>query len=378
MKSLLPELRIGQYEPRFPIIQGGMGVMVSGPKLAGAVAAAGGVGTIASVGLASSLPDMGGKEFFKKNIDLLKKFIADAKVAAKGGLVAVNAMCALTDYDDHIRASCDGGADIIISGAGLPLHLPELTESRKDIALIPIISSVKAANIIVSRWKKRYGRRPDAFVVETPNSAGGHLGARDETEAMNCDLSLEKVVPELVRYLREVGLPIPVIAAGGIWDGEDMAKAFTMGAKGVQMGTRFAATVEGDTSDRFKQAYVDADDSDVVLIKSPCGLPGRAIRNPFVEKYLDGMLEKASCSVGCLSHCVCRIKHETFCIADALVKAYRGDWENGLFFCGSNVGKVKSIENVASLMKELVDGCLSAMEESVPDQGRHEKHIITA
>ncbi|MDO5562716.1 MAG: nitronate monooxygenase, partial [Synergistaceae bacterium] len=145
------------------------------------------------------------------------------------------------------------------------------------------------------------------------------------------------------------------------WDGEDMAEAFAMGARGVQMGTRFAATVEGDASDRFKQAYVDANEGDVVLIKSPCGLPGRAIRSPFVERYLGEMLDKASCSVGCLSHCVCRIKHETFCIADALVKAYRGDWENGLFFCGSNVGKVKSVVSVGGLMKELVDGCLEAM-----------------
>lgn len=358
---VLPKLRIGMFEPEYPIIQGGMGVMVSGPSLAGAVAAAGGIGTIASVGLASSLPDFSAKEFFTKNIVLLKRFIAEAKARSKAGLVAVNAMCALTDYDDHIRAACDGGADIIISGAGLPLRLPELTEGHKEVALVPIVSSVKAANIIVSRWKKHYDRTPDAFVIETPNSAGGHLGARDETEAMNGDLSLKKVVPELVRYLDEENIDIPVVAAGGIWDGEDMAEAFAMGARGVQMGTRFAATVEGDASDRFKQAYVDANEGDVVLIKSPCGLPGRAIRSPFVERYLGKMLDKASCSVGCLSHCVCRIKHETFCIADALVKAYRGDWENGLFFCGSNVGKVKSVVSVGGLMKELVDGCLEAM-----------------
>ncbi|MDO5562717.1 MAG: nitronate monooxygenase, partial [Synergistaceae bacterium] len=208
---VLPKLRIGMFEPEYPIIQGGMGVMVSGPSLAGAVAAAGGIGTIASVGLASSLPDFSAKEFFTKNIVLLKRFIAEAKARSKAGLVAVNAMCALTDYDDHIRAACDGGADIIISGAGLPLRLPELTEGHKEVALVPIVSSVKAANIIVSRWKKHYDRTPDAFVIETPNSAGGHLGARDETEAMNGDLSLKKVVPELVRYLDEENIDIPNI-----------------------------------------------------------------------------------------------------------------------------------------------------------------------
>lgn len=332
--------------------------MVSGPKLAGAVAAAGGVGTIASVGLAASSPDfrlaVGRSSIDEQNHKILKRYVKEAKEASNGGVIAVNCMCALSDYEGLVRASCEAGADMIISGAGLPLKLPQLTEEHPETALVPIVSSVKAAGLILSRWTKHYNRVPDAFVVETPNTAGGHLGARDAGEAMDAKFSLKEVVPAMVKYIKELGLNIPVISAGGIWDGKDIKEAVEMGASGVQMGTRFAATEEGDASDRFKQAYIDAEDDDVVIIKSPCGLPGRAIMSPLIERYFSGALEKMSCQAGCLSHCICRIQHETFCIADALVSAYKGDWENGLFFCGSNVSKVKSIQKVKDLMKELV------------------------
>ncbi len=355
----IPSLKIGKHTPLYPIIQGGMGIMISGPKLAGAVAAAGGIGTIASVGLAVASSDYNPKKMYSQNVVMLKKFIAEAKAAANGGVIAVNCMCALTDYDTLVRASCEGGADIIISGAGLPLRLPELTQDYPDTALVPIVSSVKAANIIISRWTKHYNRLPDAFVVETPNSAGGHLGARDAEQAMDLSLSLSEVVPALAAYLKKQGLDIPIISAGGIWDSRDMMDAFAMGASGVQMGTRFAATEEGDSAERFKQAYVDAKEEDVVIIKSPCGLPGRAILNPFVERYFGNMLEKTSCKANCLSHCLCKLNEGTFCIADALISAYKGDWENGLFFCGTNVAKVKSIVKVKDLMKELIDGCIT-------------------
>ena len=354
----IPSLEIGNCKPAYPVIQGGMGVMISGPRLAGAVAAAGGIGTIASVGLAASTDEFnmnaGGRQMNSQNKVVLEKYIKTAKEHSNGGIIAVNCMCALSDYDELVRTSCEAGADMIISGAGLPLKLPSLTEDHPETALVPIVSSVKAANLILNRWQKHYNRLPDAFVVETPNTAGGHLGARDAVQAMDTSLALSEVVPGLVSYLKELGANIPVIAAGGIWDGADIKKAFNLGAAGVQMGTRFAATVEGDASDRFKQAYIEAEDSDVVLIKSPCGLPGRAIMSPLIERYFSGALEDARCKVACLSHCICRLQHETFCIADALISAYRGDWENGLFFCGSNVSKVKSIQKVKDLMNELM------------------------
>lgn len=349
-------LRIGKHESKYPIIQGGMGVMISGPNLAGAVAAAGGVGTIASVGLAVASPNYTGTNIATENLVMIKKSVEKARKLANGGVLAMNCMCALSDYEDMIHASCDAGIDMIISGAGLPLKLPELTKDYPDTALVPIVSSVKAADIIMRRWERYYGRLPDAFVVETPNTAGGHLGARDEAHAMDSTLSLKAVVPALVEFLKNLGLNIPIISAGGIWDSKDIKDAFDMGAAGVQMGTRFAATEEADVSNRFKQAYLDAEEGDVVIIKSPAGLPGRVLFSPLVKRYLGGMLEKATCKSRCLTHCICRIQHETFCIADALMSAYRGDWENGLFFCGSNVTKLKKIVKVRDLMEELVIG----------------------
>lgn len=351
----IPVLKIGKHESRVPIIQGGMGVMVSGPRLASAVAAAGGVGTIATVAVAVSSPDFDkGKPLAVQNKSAVARCIAEARAKADGGVLAVNCMCALTDYEMQVRTACESGIDIIISGAGLPLKLPELTADYPDVALVPIVSSVKAAHLILSRWKKSYGRLPDAFVVETPNKAGGHLGARSVDKVMAPELALEEVVPELVTYLAGHGLSIPVIAAGGIWDGEDMQRMFDLGASGVQMGTRFAATEEGDASERFKQAYVEAKEDDVVLIESPCGLPGRAILSPLIERYIKDKVSKISCWANCLSHCRLRSERETFCIADALIAAYRGDWENGLFFCGSNVGKVTSIRKAREIIDELM------------------------
>ncbi|GAB6280600.1 MAG: nitronate monooxygenase family protein [Thermovirga sp.] len=354
MPNSLPVLKIGKHTPRYPLIQGGMGVRISGPSLAGAVARAGGIGTIASVGLAVASEIFNGKNYFEANQIVLKEDIATARKAAEGGVLAVNAMVAITDYDLHVKAACEGGADIIISGAGLPLKLPELTKDFPDVALVPIVSSTKAADLIVRRWDKLYGRLPDAFVVETPLYAGGHLGVTKMEQVMDEALSLETVVPELVRYIEdEVKTDIPVIGAGGIWDRHDMEKIFALGAKGVQMGTRFAATVEGDADIRFKQALIDATDDDVVIIKSPVGIPGRALRSPFVRKYLDGTVESKPCFANCLSHCSYRTDKKAFCIAQALVDAYRGDWEEGLFFCGSNVSRIDGMETVDGIFEEL-------------------------
>jgi len=352
----LPVLKIGKHQPKYPIVQGGMGVMISGPRLAGAVAAEGGIGTLASVGLGVLTEGYNSRNFAELNSIMLAKYIKQAKETAKGGVLAVNCMCALCDYESLVRTSCEAGADIIVSGAGLPLKLPELTDSFPDVALVPIVSSVKAANIIINRWKKHYDRYPDGIVVETPNTAGGHLGARDIEQVSDPELALKVVVPALFEYLKEKELDIPIIAAGGIWDSNDISEAFSMGASGVQIGTRFAATEEGDSSDRYKQSYIDAKEEDVVLINSPCGLPGRAINSPMVKRFLAGIQDKMPCKTPCLTHCLCRTKHETFCIADALVKAYKGDWENGLFFCGSNVSRVTSIMKVKDLMRELLEG----------------------
>ena len=349
----LPTLKIGKYMPKFPVIQGGMGVLISGPNLSGTVAAEGGIGTLATVGIGMATMTCSVDNFFRKNVEALKDAVAKAREKAKGGILAANCMCALQDYEQQVRAVCEAGIDIIISGAGLPLKLPELTKDFPDVALVPIVSSLKAASLIVRRWLKSYNRAPDAFVVETPNSAGGHLGASKIEQVDDKALSLETVVPELVAWLKEIKLNIPVIAAGGIFDRSEMLHAFELGASGVQMGTRFAASAEGDASDAFKQAYVNAKKEDVVLINSPCGLPGRALRSPMVEQFLANIDHNDPCIANCLAHCVYRATHKTFCIARALVEALQGNWNEGLFFCGSNVWRVDKIQSVREIFADL-------------------------
>ena len=330
---------------------------ISGAGLAGNVAKLGAVGTIASVGLSHNSPHFvsGKKNYFEANEIVIKEVIQEArKIAGPEGILAVNCMVALTDYDTEVRAAAEGGVNVIISGAGLPLRLPEYTKDFPDVALVPIVSSAKAASIITRRWEKHYGRRPDGFVVETPATAGGHLGASSMEQVYDPALSLAVALPDTVRFVtEEMKSDIPVIAAGGIWNREDIDRAFEWGAKGVQMGTRFATTAEGDASLRFKQAYIDAKEEDVVLIHSPAGLPGRAIKNPFVAKYLEGEVESYPCFANCLTHCRYRNTRETFCIAMALVDAFNGKWETGLFFCGSNVVKAHRIETVAEIINEL-------------------------
>lgn len=356
--SQLPVLKIGKHQPLYPLIQGGMGVAISGPNLAGHVARCGGVGTIASVGLACNSPHYNGRNYFEANQLAVKEGIQEArKIAGPNGVVAVNCMVALTDYDRHVKSACEGGVDVIISGAGLPLRLPEYAKEYPDVALVPIVSTAKAASLITRRWEKTYGRIPDGFVVETPKYAGGHLGVTKMDQVDDDEFSLEKVVPELVEYVeKEMRKDVPVIAAGGIWDRKDMEWAFGLGAKGVQMGTRFACTFEGDASERFKQAFIDAREEDVVIIQSPAGLPGRALRSPFIDQYLKGHVESKPCIANCLTHCRYKTERETFCIAQALIDAYRGNWEEGLFFCGSNVTKVEKMEHVEDIMKELFPG----------------------
>ena len=356
-KKKIPILKIGKHQPLYPLIQGGMGVDISGFNLAGHCAKNGIIGTIASVGLCHNSPVYIPEKhnYFEANQIVIKEAIKKAKdISGSKGIIAVNCMVALTDYDTQVRAAAEGGADIIISGAGLPLRLPDYTKDFPDVALVPIVSSAKAASLISRHWEKKYKRLPDAFVVEEPATAGGHLGAMTMEQVYDPALSLERAVPDVVAYVEnELKIKIPVIAAGGIWDKKDLERVFDLGASGAQMGTRFACTVEGDASERFKQAYIDAKEEDVVLIHSPAGLPGRAIKNPFVAKYLDGHVESKPCFANCLTHCKYRKTRETFCIAAALVDAQAGNWETGLFFCGSNVVKANKIENVKDIIDEL-------------------------
>lgn len=296
-----------------------------------------------------------GTNYFEINEIAMAEAVRKARELAPDGVLAVNCMVALTDYDRQVRSACEAGVDIIISGAGLPMKLPEYTKDFPNVALVPIVSSVKAADLIIRKWGKQHDRLPDAIVVETPLYAGGHLGATKMEHVTDETFSLESVVPELVRYLEEtIGADVPVIAAGGIWDRADMEHAFSLGARGVQIGTRFACTFEGDADMRYKQAFVDATEEDVVVIMSPVGIPGRALRNPFVAKYIEGEVESKPCIAACLSHCTYLRERKTFCIAQALVDAYQGNWETGLFFAGSNVTKCTKLERVEEIFEDLV------------------------
>ena len=352
MSNKLNPLIIGDLEIKIPIIQGGMGVQVSMASLASAVANCGAAGTIASVGLGYGREDSE-SDYLKSSREGLQVEIRQAKQLTKG-VVGVNIMVALSNYEDLVRTSVSEKTDFIASGAGLPLKLPEFTEGA-SIKLLPIVSSARAADIIIRTWKKRYNRLPDAIIVEGP-LAGGHLGFRADDLKSQQAKSLENLVTEVLEvvkgYETKLGINMPVIAAGGIFDGKDVAKFLRLGAKGVQIATRFVATFECSVPDKFKQAYLAARDEDVVIIDSPVGMPGRAVRTKFVDRVVRGERVSFRCTYRCLRSC--DPKTVPYCIAKALCNAVIGDLDNAVVFAGSNVSKVKRIVSVKDLMDEVV------------------------
>ncbi|MDH5526774.1 MAG: nitronate monooxygenase family protein [Nitrospirota bacterium] len=356
----LPQLRVGKHTARLPIIQGGMGIRISGARLAGAVAKEGAVGVIASValGIKSSYYKKK-KDYFEANKLALRDEIAMARKTAPDGVIGVNCMVAITDYEAMSRTAAENGANLIISGAGLPLQLPSFTKDFPDCALVPIVSTAKAAQVLCRRWEGTHGRLPDAFVVENPNTAGGHLGASRE-QLGDPVYNLEKVIPEIIEYLDSEGYDIPVLAAGGVWDRTDIDRMFEHGASGVQMATRFVCTHECDADDVFKLQFLKRKPSDVVIVDSPAGLPGRAIGTELVQRIQDGGKVAMQCFANCLKKCLCRDDKTTFCIAYALDKAVRGNLEEGLFFTGSNLARSESIVSVRELLEELCEALTPA------------------
>ncbi len=352
---MIRSLKIGKHAARFPLIQGGMGVRVSAAGLAGHVARCGGIGIVATAGLALNSPRYDGSNFFAADSAALKDELAKAYAIAPGGIIGTNCMVAVTNYDDIVRASCEGGAKIIISGAGLPLNLPGLTADFPDVALVPIVSSVKAAELIARKWHKGFNRLPDAVVVEDPDTAGGHLGEKLENIGTG-EYDQYATVRGVKEYFRqEWQLDIPVIAAGGIWDRADLHHALDEGADGVQMASRFVCTEECDASPAFKQAYLDCTPEDIGLIMSPAGLPGRALKGN-IEQVRQHDIDRAIiCPSGCLKKCAYKAGQERFCIVHALDRAQRGDMETGLIFCGSNAWKADRITTVQAIFDELFD-----------------------
>lgn len=346
-------LTIGKHTVRFPLIQGGMGVRVSGGRLAGHVARCGGVGIVASAGLGLARAPSGANRYFAADRAALQEEIAKAYAIAPDGVVGVNCMMAVSDYDDLVVAACEAGAKLVISGAGLPLHLPGLTRDYPDVALVPIVSSVRAAELIARKWKKGFDRLPDAVVVEDPDTAGGHLGEKLENIGTGA-YDQYATVRGVKQLFRETwGVDVPVLAAGGIWDRNDLLRALEEGADGVQMATRFVCTEECDASDAFKQAYIRARRSDIGLIMSPAGLPGRALKGNLDQIRERDLEAGATCSVACLKKCTYKAGRERFCIVHALDRARRGDVDTGLIFCGTNAWRSERVVPVQEIFDEL-------------------------
>ena len=354
-----PSLIIGDLTVRVPIIQGGMGVGISLSGLASAVAEAGGIGVIAAAGIGMGKPGYA-TNFIETNNQALREEIRTARHNTSGA-VGVNIMVALTNYADLVATAVKEGIDAIFSGAGLPLDLPAHLPEGCRTKLIPIVSSARAAVILCKKWLARFGRTPDAFVVEGP-MAGGHLGFK-AGQLDDRAHSLEAVVPEVIEgvkpYTAQDGRAIPVIAAGGVYTGADIRKFIRMGAAGVQMGTRFVATLECDAASAFKQAYIDAKKEDIVIIQSPVGLPGRAISNPFLVEASQGGKRPKTCPFNCVHSC----DHTTtpYCIMMALMNAKKGNLEHGFAFAGQNAWRVKEIISV----KELIDSLEEQYDEAV-------------
>ncbi len=346
-------LQIGIHTLKYPVIQGGMGVRVSAGSLAGHVAKCGGVGLVAAAGIALNSGLYDGKNFFQAEAEAFKEELRKAYQIAPDGVIGVNVMVALSDFEPLVKAAIEGGAKVIVCGAGLPMGLPELTMDHPDVALVPIVSSLRAAQLIARKWRKSYNRMPDAVVVEDPDTAGGHLGEKIENIGTG-EYDQYATVREIKAFFRnEYGVNIPVIAAGGVWDRADFEYAMAQGADGVQMASRFVCTEECDASDEFKQRYLDCTQEDIGLIMSPAGLPGRAIlSNQHKIRQYDTDLH-TPCRMGCLKKCSYKESGERFCIVTALDRAQRGDVETGLVFCGTNAWKADKITTVQAIFDEL-------------------------
>lgn len=349
------ELRIGDLTAKIPVIQGGMGVCVSMAGLAAAVANEGGIGVISAVGIGMSEPGYR-KHFRESNKIALRKQIQKAQLNSNG-IIGVNIMMAVSDFDDLLTVALEEKIDIVFIGAGLPLKIPAFLESinQADTAtkFVPKISSSRAAKLIFRHWLEKYNKIPDAVVVEGP-LAGGHLGFGKE-DLNSSKQSLYSIVKETVDeidvFQQLTGKEIPVIAAGGIYTGMDMYNIMQTGAKAVKMGTRFVTTTECDVSEKFKQNYLDCKKEDIVLIDSPVGLPGRVIINDFVREIQQGAQKPVKCPWKCLK--TCDYKKVQFCISEALFNAAQGNFEHGFSFAGTNAWMAKEIISVKETMQQL-------------------------
>lgn len=348
-------IKLGEKSSKYPIIQGGMGVGVSLHKLAGNVSKEGGIGIISTADIGYQEEDFE-KDPIKANIRAIGKEIKKAReIAGEDKILGVNIMVALQNYSEIVKECVKQKIDLILSGAGIPKELPQYIKGTST-KIAPIVSSLRCCKLIVNYWIKKYDYLPDMIVIEGPE-AGGHLGFKINELEETLKPKLEDITTEVVKYIKQVekdtGKNIPIIVAGGIWDGKDIKKFMDLGASGVQMATRFVATEECDASIEFKEAYLKAKKEDIKIINSPVGMPGRAINNNFIKKIEQEKVKIQKC-YNCIK--TCNVKSSPYCITKALINAVKGEVDEGLIFCGSEVEKIKEIVSVHNLINELVDG----------------------
>ncbi len=346
-------LKIGNLIAEIPVVQGGMGVGISLSGLAGAVASCKGVGIISTAQIGYREPDWDANPV-EANLRAIGTEIARAKEIAGGkGMIGANIMVATRDYEKYVEAAIRAGADLIISGAGLPVDLPRMAKGS-GTKLLPIVSSLKSVQVICRYWEKKYGYYPDGIVIEGP-LAGGHLGFSPEQLEDVEGLDYDKVIKDIIQFVKgyeeKAKREIPVIVAGGIYDRGDMLHVLELGAAGVQMATRFVTTYECDASDAYKQAYINAAKEDIVIVKSPVGMPGRAIWNPFMKKAGEGKIPHGKCHL-CIASC--NPVETPYCITEGLLNAVAGNVDEALLFCGANAYRATKLEHVKDILQEFI------------------------
>ena len=346
-------LKMGNIEAKVPLIQGGMGVGISLGRLAGAVAKEGGIGIISAAQIGFKEPDFD-TNTKEANLRAIQKEYDKARAIAPDGIIGFNIMVAMRHYEEYVRAAIDAGADLILSGAGLPTDLPRIAGDSQT-KLAPIVSTDKSAKVILKYWGRKYKRMPDLLVIEGPK-AGGHLGfTKEQLKAYDqaaYDAKVSDILDTVRSYEEAFQCRIPVALAGGIENKAQADHAFSLGADAIQAATRFVTTEECDAHIKYKEAYLNAKETDIVIVKSPVGMPGRAILNPFMEKVMAGERIPHSSCHGCLHKC--NPKEIPYCITDALVHAARGEVDDALLFCGAFAYKADHLETV----KEVIDSLM--------------------
>ncbi len=344
----LPELKIRHLMSKYPIIQAGMGVRVGNPALASEIIKLGGFGSIASVGLGDITRSK--TNFVYESNKVLIEEIRQVRSSTNGiGPLGINAMVAMSNYEEIVRAAVSEGVDFIVSGAGLPILLPEYT-GEANIALIPVVSSARALNIVLSAWKRKYNRSPDAVIVEGPK-CGGHLGFSMEQIEHPDTCSLEILFKDIKTSLKSFDCDVPILAAGEIASRDDIERLIKIGYSGVQIGTYFIASEEAGMHIKSKNVYVNAQKKDLLVIRSPVGLPVRVLKTPLVKRILEGKREQFSCPYQCLR--TCNPSKAPFCIAKALLATWAGDVENGLYMAGHNIESIDKIIKLKSFFDTL-------------------------